>query len=556
VMWDSRGIDYVSLLSMEDSGLRRTISTLGASASAIFDKAANLTLAYLIAFIAFNKALRGMFSTKDENLPLAHAFPVILVIFICYSLFGKRRQRSLMYNYIGRVLIAPFGKVEFRDSYIGDILTSTVRVNLQLAFALGYVILSIVAWFENDMALASSNSPHKLWKHSYIYKSILVPILTLLPLWLRFVQCLRRAVETGQRWPHFCNALKYCSAMAVISFSVFIPDIKYYTLWIISFTGATLFQYWWDVHQDWGLLVPRNSPLASGLILPGTDKAVRTPLLMGSVSFYVIIAFINLILRFAWALTLLDFSPDTDNDEHVNGDISSSNEYKKSLFLYNLYPIMAALEVFRRMVWSILRVEWEQIEKEQKNKMVENKDGTSLSSHAMSNLIDEIFNDNDENKFHYGNNNINHETIKGSSNNGRVSEEVRSMSGSERSRMDDISDFRQMDIDGENFSRRQQGLPELARALCSLFTHVLIFIQRYTIDFSSCSFDWYSHDDWWLRRFPIFVTWLYSTQLFRSVCGTGTNKDKDIHLAPTRFLESILFATAMFSLILCTAMAA
>jgi EXS family len=43
---------------------------------------------------------------------------------------------------------------------------------------------------------------------SFWYSSVLVPALCILPLWLRFQQCLRRYHDTGRRMPNLANALK------------------------------------------------------------------------------------------------------------------------------------------------------------------------------------------------------------------------------------------------------------------------------------------------------------------------------------------------------------
>lgn len=55
-----------------------------------------------------------------------------------------------------------------------------------------------------------------IWEHSYLYSKVLAPIVVILPLWWRFMQCLRRYHDTNQRWPHLANATKY--AMAQVRF--------------------------------------------------------------------------------------------------------------------------------------------------------------------------------------------------------------------------------------------------------------------------------------------------------------------------------------------------
>ncbi|CAM9573445.1 unnamed protein product, partial [Phaeothamnion confervicola] len=82
----------------------------------------------------------------------------------------------------------------------------------------------------------------------------LVPFLTAAPLWWRFQQNLRRAHDTGERWPHLGNALKYATAMSVSLFGTFRPGLHDSPTWISAFVGATLYQFAWDVFMDWDLI--------------------------------------------------------------------------------------------------------------------------------------------------------------------------------------------------------------------------------------------------------------------------------------------------------------
>ncbi len=50
------------------------------------------------------------------------------------------------------------------------------------------------------------------WETSVLYSKILAPVVVILPLWWRFMQCLRRYHDTGNRWPHLFNAAKYSMA--------------------------------------------------------------------------------------------------------------------------------------------------------------------------------------------------------------------------------------------------------------------------------------------------------------------------------------------------------
>ena len=46
------------------------------------------------------------------------------------------------------------------------------------------------------------------WHKQFWYKNIVIPIICLLPLLIRFNQCLRRYADTGKRIPNLANAFK------------------------------------------------------------------------------------------------------------------------------------------------------------------------------------------------------------------------------------------------------------------------------------------------------------------------------------------------------------
>lgn len=59
---------------------------------------------------------------------------------------------------------------------------------------------------------------------SFDYTRIAVPIISALPLWLRFLQCMRRYRDTQKRHPFISNAGKYAVSHSVILFGVFHPE--------------------------------------------------------------------------------------------------------------------------------------------------------------------------------------------------------------------------------------------------------------------------------------------------------------------------------------------
>ena len=74
----------------------------------------------------------------------------------------------------------------------------------------------------------------------------------------RFLQNLWQCYDAKRRWPNLGNALKYLLAAEVAIFGVFDPTVKQSPAWLACFLVATLYQIWWDVFMDWGLLKRRD----------------------------------------------------------------------------------------------------------------------------------------------------------------------------------------------------------------------------------------------------------------------------------------------------------
>jgi hypothetical protein len=308
----------------------------------------DLSLAFLGSFILYSRTTALLSSSHF----VAHFMPTSLLMYMLYRFFFPVQDRYPWLDMLAIVLRAPFGQVTFRESFIGDVLTSIVRVIVPLTTSLIYILVATFSFFITGEL---PDSEQLWWQHHPFFKSVLVPALTLFPLWIRLVQCLRRFVETGRRWPHLGNASKYSSALVVSSIGMFRPHMRSTVVWLLGFIGSTLFQLYWDVFMDWGLLVvvkPEPSPSSSSVQAVSSSilgYRLRPNRMVRSPSAYYAIATLNLCLRFAWSLTLLP--------EALVADDAVSNT-----ILAHIEPIVASLEIVRRMVWAILRVEWEHIE--------------------------------------------------------------------------------------------------------------------------------------------------------------------------------------------------
>eukprot|EP00831_Metopus_contortus_P039809 TRINITY_DN3117_c0_g1_i2.p2 TRINITY_DN3117_c0_g1~~TRINITY_DN3117_c0_g1_i2.p2 ORF type:complete len:237 (+),score=13.24 TRINITY_DN3117_c0_g1_i2:827-1537(+) len=150
-----------------------------------------------------------------------------------------------------------------------------------------------------------------------------------------FFQCLRKYYDTKEIHPHIVNAGKYMSKIivAIVSIIQVFSNQSYPTLNLILTLIATLYCLIWDMTMDWGLL--RESPVYPML---------RAKLLFPA-SYYYFALTTNLILRFAWVITLF----------------KSTIFYTSALGNQSLLFILGIAELYRRIQWSLFRVENENV---------------------------------------------------------------------------------------------------------------------------------------------------------------------------------------------------
>lgn len=169
------------------------------------------------------------------------------------------------------------------------------------------------------------------------------------------------------------NALKYSTAFPVILFSAlqngrdpynhpeepttllgrgltaapaWFSSMTLFRLWLFSVLINSLYSFWWDVTNDWGLhlLSPTFKSTFPYLEAPKGGTWLRRTMLLPDNSAYVAVVLLDLVLRFTWSLKL---SP------HLH----SIHEIDLGIFM------LQALEVLRRWIWVYGRIEWEAVRK-------------------------------------------------------------------------------------------------------------------------------------------------------------------------------------------------
>lgn len=267
----------------------------------------------------------------------APVFPLLLFIYMCFRSVFPWSQRGSFWIVLSLTISAPWAPVTFRDGFIGDVLTSSVRPLQDIVFTLSYLLSGLQGYwsdeYHHDFVNAADRTAPRM-ERSWLLHTVILPMCMISPLWWRFLQTLRQTFDYKRRWPFLGNSLKYFCAAQVAMIGVFFPESKQSIWWLVSFVLATLYQVWWDVYMDWNLLT--------------SEGHLRAKRLFQSTWIYWTIALINFVLRFCWTLSFLPL-------RYLNPEGILRNSFSGG-------PIIASAEIVRRTLWGLLRFEWEVIQ--------------------------------------------------------------------------------------------------------------------------------------------------------------------------------------------------
>lgn len=325
-VWSTYRINYMYLLELD--------ANTSLSAASVFRRSLDATIIFLINFILFFKANRDELGQAGSGIRWSFFFPGGLFLFVLVQFF-----RAIFYNRmfwakaILQTLISPFGKVNFQTAYVGDVMTSMVKVCIDCAYT--FCWLGHGWWFPGGLSHDAKSSQ---CTNEWSFKAVIVPIISALPLWLRFMQNIRRYWETHQRFPALANAGKYAMAQSVVLLNIIQSNftgqpVAFQAIWILIVCVSTLYAFAWDITQDWNLLAPGSAKLRRRRMLPRPW-------------FYYCAAVVDFFLRFGWTMTYLG----------VEG-----GPLKGDIFQLYLNPSLAAAELLRRMMWSWFRLENEHL---------------------------------------------------------------------------------------------------------------------------------------------------------------------------------------------------
>ncbi|KAF8369668.1 hypothetical protein HHK36_032307 [Tetracentron sinense] len=245
---------------------------------------------------------------------------LVLVITFCPFNIIYRSSRFFLLQCAFHCLCAPFYKVTLPDFFLADQLTSQVQAIRCLEFYFCYY-----GW--GDYKRRENTCKTSIYNTFYF-------IVAVIPYLSRFLQCLRRLFEEKDAMQGY-NGMKYFSTIVAVSmmtaYNLQRKELVWRVLAGITSAIAAAYGIYWDIVVDWGLL-HRNSK----------NRWLRDKLILPHKSVYFGAMILNILLRFAWLQTVLNF---------------------RVPFLHRqvMIAIVASLEIIRRGVWNFFRLENEHL---------------------------------------------------------------------------------------------------------------------------------------------------------------------------------------------------
>ncbi|XP_049848262.1 uncharacterized protein LOC126313357 [Schistocerca gregaria] len=316
-VWSHYRVNYIFIFGFNSRGHLRHQD--------IFDAASIFSVILALMMIFYVLAI---FQLYDPNFRVAgfqwltgvspDIFPSMSILLaVAVFLFYSIKSQFWLVCTLCRIFAAPFYPVLFKDFFLADQLISLAIIFVDLDMVFCYYLTSAF----RDKASSCV---------SYFFVQV---ILNALPYLWRFMQCLRRFYDGGDTTQLY-NAGKYAVGIVACALaSTYLFNSKAWTIASYVVLGiATVYSYIWDVYKDWsvGDIYSKNWLLRDQLLYPKP--------------WYYLAMALNLVMKFLWTL-----------------NISKSGTSVFHLDEYWSKKILALVEVTRRAMWNIFRLENEQL---------------------------------------------------------------------------------------------------------------------------------------------------------------------------------------------------
>lgn len=219
-------------------------------------------------------------------------------------------------------ILAPFLGVTFPVIWMTDQLISLITPFRDFAYTICYYINLT----DEGSVNSRSNTCNSAKRFEVVF------MVGAIAYFFRIVQCMRQGYDKGSYFCEleFLNTIKYAFSLITLTLSFLwkAGDDTIFNVWIVFACLSTLYSYIWDLKVDWALF-EKNSP----------HRFLRKNLCYPYQAYYVIIL-VNFLLRIVWVGTLSQ---------------SIANNAFGSPQIFSL--VTGVLEIFRRGIWNMLRVE-------------------------------------------------------------------------------------------------------------------------------------------------------------------------------------------------------
>jgi len=231
---------------------------------------------------------------------------------------------------IFRIFMAPFFYVGFADFWLADQMNSLVQSMKDFEFFCCFYITRLMSgdWTNIDDGECAASS---WW---------VVALVSAMPAWFRFAQCIRRYRDTREAFPHLLNAGKYSSSLFAVLFNTLNANYQsedgrhwLFYIWFITSFVSSIYGYIWDIKMDWGFFTDNA----------GDNKFLREEVVYSSKNYYYFAIVEDLFIRFSWAYILI------------------LKELGSPINIEIVVTVFACLEVMRRFVWNFFRLENEHL---------------------------------------------------------------------------------------------------------------------------------------------------------------------------------------------------
>jgi len=317
--WRSSGVNHVLIFELDP---RNHLSE-----QHLFELATIFGVVWTVSILSF------LYAERLDIEPFI--MPAFLVLIMVVFMVNPTRSfqhdaRFWSLKVVFRIFMAPFFYVGFADFWLADQMNSLGQALKDFQFLVCFYIhkFSVGNWDSADDGKCGDGG---WW---------LVAIVSCLPAWFRFAQCLRRYRDTKEAFPHLVNAGKYSSSMLTVVFATLNSAYgtgesksPFFFAWLITAIISSVYGYIWDIKMDWGFFADNA----------GDNKFLREETVYSSKNYYYFAIVEDLIIRFSWVYILV------------------LKEFGAPLPMEVFTTIFACFEVLRRFIWNFFRLENEHL---------------------------------------------------------------------------------------------------------------------------------------------------------------------------------------------------